>query len=36
MLTIGVGRTPETILDVAPAAAGHFGVELSAHAAHAA
>jgi Type I phosphodiesterase / nucleotide pyrophosphatase len=36
MLTIGLERTPETILDVAPVAAGHFGVELRAHAAHAA
>jgi predicted AlkP superfamily pyrophosphatase or phosphodiesterase len=36
MLTIGLERTPDTILDVAPIAAGHFGVELGAHAAHAA
>jgi hypothetical protein len=36
MLTIGLERTPETILDVAPLAAQHFGVELRAHAAHAA
>jgi predicted AlkP superfamily pyrophosphatase or phosphodiesterase len=36
MLTIGLERTPGTILDVAPVAAGHFGVELGAHAAHAA
>jgi hypothetical protein len=36
MLTIGLERTPETILDVAHVAAGHFGVELRAHAAHAA
>jgi predicted AlkP superfamily pyrophosphatase or phosphodiesterase len=36
MLTIGLERTPETILDVTPVAAGHFGVELRAHAAHAA
>jgi predicted AlkP superfamily pyrophosphatase or phosphodiesterase len=35
MLTIGLERTPETILEVAPFAAGHFGVELGAHAAYA-
>jgi hypothetical protein len=36
MLTIGLDRTPATILDVAPVAAAHFGVELRAHTAHAA
>jgi len=36
MLTIGLDRTPETILDVAPLAAAHFGVELRPHAASAA
>jgi hypothetical protein len=36
MLTIGLERAPETILDVAPLAAEHFGVELRARAAHAA
>jgi hypothetical protein len=36
MLTIGLERTPETILDVAPLAASHFGVELAARAAYAA
>jgi predicted AlkP superfamily pyrophosphatase or phosphodiesterase len=36
MLTIGIERTPEKIVDVAPAAAAHFGVELVAHAAYAA
>jgi hypothetical protein len=36
MLTIGLERTPETILEVAPLAAEHFGVELRARAAHAA
>jgi predicted AlkP superfamily pyrophosphatase or phosphodiesterase len=36
MLTIGVEGTPESILDVAPVAAGHFGVELRAQTAHAA
>jgi hypothetical protein len=28
MLTIGLEQTPETILDVAPVAAGFFGVQL--------
>jgi hypothetical protein len=36
MLTIGLEHTPERIVDVAPVAAAHFGVELVAHAAHAA
>jgi Type I phosphodiesterase / nucleotide pyrophosphatase len=36
MLTIGLGTTPQTILDVAPLAASHFGVELTARAAYAA
>jgi hypothetical protein len=36
MLTIGLEETPATILDVAPLAAAHFGVELRSHAAHAA
>ena len=36
MLTVGLERTPETILDVAPLAAAHFGVQLRAYAAHAA
>jgi hypothetical protein len=36
MLTIGLGRTPERIVDVAAVAAAHFGVELRAHAAYAA
>ena len=36
MLTIGLERVPESIGDVAPLAAEHFGVELCAHAAYAA
>jgi predicted AlkP superfamily pyrophosphatase or phosphodiesterase len=36
MLTIGLERTPRTILDVAPLAAEHFGVELGVRASSAA
>jgi hypothetical protein len=36
MLTIGLERVPESIVDVAPLAADHFGVELRTHAAYAA
>jgi type I phosphodiesterase/nucleotide pyrophosphatase len=36
MLTIGLARTPESILGVAPLVAEHFGVELGTHAASAA
>jgi predicted AlkP superfamily pyrophosphatase or phosphodiesterase len=36
MLTIGLARTPGSILDVAPLAAEHFGVQLRGHAAYAA